>query len=415
MAKTSEIIAPVSKWFIARYTLANVGLWMALLAPVVIGLQLKLLSISGSQEEAAGSLALVAGVGALLAMAANPIFGRLSDRTTLRAGRRRPWIIVGTLLSLAGLTFIGVASTVWEVLLGWCLVQITFNAALSALRALIADLVPVKQRGTVSGFMGAATGIGTLFAALSVNLVSSMPFWVMVFPGIIGTVLILQFIFGLKERQLKKSEVPPFKLSQILGSLWVNPLKHPDFGWAWISRFLVFIGVATVITYQAFYIINRFGFTPEGAAGTVTVTLGISTLVLVAASFLGGWLSDKFRRRKLFVFLSSLVMVGALYMLATATDISTLYFASALIGLAQGAYAAVDLALVADVLPNKKDSAKDLGVFNIADALPQSIAPAIAPIFLAINGPNNYESLYIAIAVIAIVGALAILPVRGVK
>jgi MFS family permease len=237
----------------------------------------------------------------------------------------------------------------------------------------------------------------------------------MVFPGIIGTVLILQFIFGLKERQLKKSEVPPFKLSQILGSLWVNPLKHPDFGWAWISRFLVFIGVATVITYQAFYIINRFGFTPEGAAGTVTVTLGISTLVLVAASFLGGWLSDKFRRRKLFVFLSSLVMVGALYMLATATDISTLYFASALIGLAQGAYAAVDLALVADVLPNKKDSAKDLGVFNIADALPQSIAPAIAPIFLAINGPNNYESLYIAIAVIAIVGALAILPVRGVK
>lgn len=413
MATKSNNQAPVSKWFITRYTLANIGLWTALLAPVVIGLQLKLLSID--EQNAAGNLALVAGVGAFLAMAANPIFGRLSDRTTSRLGRRKPWIVTGTLLSLAGLTFIGSASTIWEVLLGWCIVQITFNAALAALRAILADKVPVKQRGTVSGFMGAGTGIGTLLAAISVNLVSSTPFWVMVLPGIIGTLLILQFVIGLKETPMPKKDVPPFKLSQLIGSLWLNPLKHPDFGWAWISRFLVFIGIATVITYLAFYIISRFEFTPEKAAETVTITLGITTIILVAGSFLGGWLSDKFKRRKIFVFLSSLVMVTALYLLATATDLSVLYIAAALIGLSQGTYAAVDLALVADVLPSKKDSAKDLGVFNIADALPQSVAPAIAPIFLAINGPNNYSSLYIAVAIIAVIGALAILPVRGVK
>ena len=82
-------------------------------------------------------------------------------------------------------------------------------------------------------------------------------------------------------------------------------------------------------------------------------------------------------------------------------------------GLGFGMYLAVDLALVADVLPDR-DNAKDLGVLNIAGALPFSVAPAIAPAILAI-GSGSYGVLYAVGGVSAILGAVAILPVRRVR
>ena len=83
-------------------------------------------------------------------------------------------------------------------------------------------------------------------------------------------------------------------------------------------------------------------------------------------------------------------------------------------GLGFGVYVAVDLALVVDVLPDKDNAAKDLGVFNIAGALPFSIAPAIAPAILAVGG-GSYGVLYAVAGICAIIGAVAILPGKGVR
>jgi hypothetical protein len=74
----------------------------------------------------------------------------------------------------------------------------------------------------------------------------------------------------------------------------------------------------------------------------------------------------------------------------------------------------VDLALVADVLPDPDSAAKDLGVMNIAGALPSSIAPAIAPAILAL-GHGSYGTLYAVAGTCAVVGAAAILPVKRVR
>ena len=88
----------------------------------------------------------------------------------------------------------------------------------------------------------------------------------------------------------------------------------------------------------------------------------------------------------------------------------------AISGLGFGMYAAVDLALVVDVLPDKDNAAKDLGVFNMAGALPFSIAPGIAPAVLAIgSGSGSYGVLYAVAGVSAIIGAVAILPVKRVR
>jgi hypothetical protein len=58
--------------------------------------------------------------------------------------------------------------------------------------------------------------------------------------------------------------------------------------------------------------------------------------------------------------------------------------------------------------------AKDLGVFNIAGALPFALAPALAPAILAVGG-GSYGVLYTVAGLCAIIGAAAILPVRRVR
>src|SRR4051812_11448748 len=89
-----EALPRASRGFIALYTLAYISTSLLFLAPLLVTLALKVNSLVGT-EQAPNSLSLVAGVAALLAMFANPFFGRLSDRTSSRWGMRRPWIVVG--------------------------------------------------------------------------------------------------------------------------------------------------------------------------------------------------------------------------------------------------------------------------------------------------------------------------------
>lgn len=83
-----------------------------------------------------------------------------------------------------------------------------------------------------------------------------------------------------------------------------------------------------------------------------------------------------------------------------------------------GVYLAVDIALVTEVLPDAKNSAaKDLGVMNIASAFPQTVAPAIAPLFLFAGGGStaDYNILFSVAAIYAVLGAVTIIPIRKVR
>jgi MFS family permease len=171
---------------------------------------------------------------------------------------------------------------------------------------------------------------------------------------------------------------------------------------------------AFLATYQAYYLLHKLGT----AKGDVPQQIFLGTLIqsaaLVAASLLGGKVSDRTGRRKIFVLAASVVYGLALFVVAIATSFSGFLVGMAIGGLGFGVYTAVDLALVVDVLPDRHHAAKDLGVFNIAGALPFAIAPAIAPAILAI-GHGSYSVLYMVAGCCAIVGAVAILPVRRVR
>ena len=112
--------------------------------------------------------------------------------------------------------------------------------------------------------------------------------------------------------------------------------------------------------------------------------------------------------------LAALVYGLALLLVAGADDVDGYLVGMVVGGVGFGMYMAVDLALVVDVLPDGGSVAKDLGVLNIAGALPFAIAPAVAPVVLAVGG-GSYSVLYAVAAGCAVVGAFAILPIRRVR
>jgi MFS family permease len=107
-------------------------------------------------------LAWVTGAGAMVALVANPVFGAFSDRTASRFGRRRPWTLAGALLGALSLLLLGQARGLWTMIIAWCLVQLTLNAAFAAVTAAVPDRVPRLQRGTVGGWLGAAQILGVV-------------------------------------------------------------------------------------------------------------------------------------------------------------------------------------------------------------------------------------------------------------
>lgn len=396
---------------------ANFGIYVALLTPVMVSMAFKVQHITATPEAAASSLGLVLGVGALFALIANPLVGRLSDRTTSRFGMRRPWIAGGAVTGLLALALIGIAGSVWLVLLGWCIAQTALNAVMAAANATLPDQVPAERRGKTSGIVGITTPLGILGGSFLVNLIDGdlLRFTV---PGALAVVLCLLFAFSLKDRVLAEKPAERFTMRQFLGSFVFNPVKHPDFGWTWLTKFLVMFGYAGIAAYLPYYLTERFHLSEQDAIGTILLANVASMLAMAASSPIGGIISDKLGNRRAPVAFAGLVMVVGLVTLAFAPSVAVVIAAQGIIGLGAGAFFSVDLALATQVLPNPEDTAKDLGVLNIANALPQSIAPAIAPAILALGNATpigGYPLWYLFGALTALAGAVLVYRIKSVK
>jgi MFS family permease len=382
-------------------------------APLLVTLPLKVNSLVGIKQ-APNSLALVAGVGALLALVGNPFFGKMSDRTTSRLGIRRPWMVTGLMGGCLGVLVVALAPSVPVVLAGWCIAQLCFNALLAVMVAVLPDQVPSVQRGLVSGVLGVCLPVASVCATFLVKLFTGSLLVMFLVPCAIGGFFILLFAVTLQDRRLAEEEKPAWSLREFASIFYVSPRKNPDFAWAFGSRFMFVMAYAFLVSYQAFYLLDKIGTAQADVPQQIFVGTLAQAAVIVAASFIGGRLSDRTGRRKIFVLTASIVYGLALFVIAIASDFSGFLVGMAIGGLGFGVYVAVDLALVVDVLPGNLSAAKDLGVFNIAGALPFSIAPAIAPVILALGG-GSYGVLYAVAGLCAITGAFAVLPVKRVR
>ena len=348
----------------------------------------------------------------LIALFANPLAGAFSDRTTSRFGRRRPWIIAGGLMTALGLLFMWRATSIPLLFIGYCLIEIFSNCVLAALVATIPDQVPDKQRGTVSGIYGLATGLGGILGAvIAGQIFKSNPTNAYVVMLVIVLVATIPFAVFLADKVLPKGTMPAFQLGAFLKNFWINPRKYPDFSWAWLTRFIPFVGYFLGITY-IFYFLTDVVKYPHALQGASTFSI-IAAVVSLVSTILGGFLSDRLKRRKLFVIVGMIIMAVAMLLLAFFQVWLSVVIAAAVLGFGLGAYLAVDVAIVTLVLPSAKDRAKDMGIINIANTLPHSIAPVIAGFMLGLT--HSYSVLYIAATIFVLLGVFTVLPIKAVR
>jgi MFS family permease len=371
---------PSTRW-VALLTVASIGLWAGFFGPIQVLLAQQAEAIDPANKEQV--LALVTGLGALTSAVCNPVAGAFSDRTTLRMGRRLPWIIGGALGGALALAFLSQADSVWWMVVGWCGVQASLNALLAASVALVPDQVPVGRRGRIGGIVAVAqtvgvvagTGIAAATGSIATGCLCTAAFLV---------VLVAPFCFGANDAALPAELREPFDLGAFLRSFWVSPREHPDFAWAWLTRFLVNLGNALGLLYLLYFLQDVLGFSSDDAEKrilTLTATYA-GTLVLTTVVF-GAW-SDRLGRRKVFVIWSGLVAGFAAFLLGVGQSWPTALLAAVVMGCSYGIYTSVDFALITEVLPGAEDRAKDLGVINIANALPQVLAPVLAGVLLAV-------------------------------
>lgn len=359
-----------------------------------------------------GSLAFASVFGSVAAMIGNPIFGRLSDRTRSRFGRRTPWMLV---CGVGGALVMLLQSNAGSILmLGvcWAATNLVLNGFQAAFVATVPDRVPKSKLGAVSSLVGAGLNAGVLVGSLIfVFFPDIAATWG--YEIIAGLILLatLVFVIGSPDRDSRDLQTEPFNLGKFVRSFWVNPRKHPDFAWVFVSRVAIMMGYFMMFAFLMFALQDYVGLSMEEALPQAALLFTINGAFSVVGSLVAAPFADKPGRLKVFVFVAGILLALSLTIpLFSATMAAMMGFA-VINGLAFGLYMSVDTALVNKVLPVAADAGKDLGIMNVAMVLPQVISAVVGA---AVVGLFGYFGLFAIASVIAIIGALAVLPVRKI-
>ncbi|WP_163509912.1 MFS transporter [Fodinicola acaciae] len=411
---TAPARTSVDTGMVAALSAAFLGCWVVLLPAIQVTLALRVQQITPGAKAAA--LSVVLAVGATVALVGQNVIGALSDRTTSRFGMRRPWLVAGAVLGLASLGFLAVAPNVPTLVLAWALVQFTFNVVLAALNPIVPDQIPTTHRGRVSAVIGLTQQVGVVGGILLIQLFLPNLALAIVMPGLLSVATVIVLVAMLKDRRLAPTDRRPFRFKEFLQAYWVDPRTAPDFAWAWISRFLMYCGGATLVGYQTYFLQSQFGYTAQTVTPVIFGLAATSAVAVVVGSIVFGTISDRVGRRKIFVIISATVQGLALGFIAFSPSIASYFVAALVSGIASGCYVAVDVAMVTEVLPSAADAGKDLSVFHLASVLPQMIVPVVAPAFLAIGGGGpNYPAFFLAGAVFVVIGAVCNQRIRSIR
>lgn len=393
--------------------------WIAVgLAQGVINVAVPQLLREWDPATATANLSVLLTIGGFATLLATPIFGRLSDRSRSRLGLRRPWILAGSLIALAGYLFSAFAPTPQWLWVGIVLNYVGWGAVAMAQHSLFADQIHARIRAIMSAVTGASQTVGILVGTSITGQLGGLgQVSMFLIPGVVAVVLSLLMFLTL--RDLHRTAVPPrLDLRAIVATFWLNPRKHPDFAWAWVCRFLMTSSVVTITSYLYLTIAGRFHIEDAAAiAGLMTVGTGLFTIANLVFAFLFGVISDRTRRRKpSIVFGAFLSAAGLLVAIATP---DTLFFliGITLVGAGQGAFISADVALMTETLPSFEEAGKDLGIVALSYLLPSILVPVLGLMLTRIGSPSgeNFAALYVAAFIMAVASGLSVLKVKSVR
>lgn len=377
---------PPARW-VGALVLLNLGVMAGWFGPIQVLLaqqadRIAAADAGGMSKEALFAVVLFAG--AAVSMFANPVWGAFSDRTRSRLGRRVPWVLGGVVLGAASLLLLSVAQSAVLMVVAWSLVQLALNAAWAGGVAAVPDQVPAERRGLIGGLVAIAGTVGVLLGIKIAELTGSIAQGYLVI-AIVMLVLSVPYLVGSRDLALPADHVvEPMDWKRLVRSFWVSPREHPDFAWAFLTRLLVNLGNWIALNYLYYFLTDGLGYGDDDATARLGLLVLIYGVATVATTVVVGHWSDRVGRRKVFVIWSGVLIGASSLVLGLWQDWPGALVAAVVLGAGFGVYQAVDFALITQVLPGAGDRAKDLGVINIASALPQVLAPAIAGLILVV-------------------------------
>src|ERR1700686_226419 len=392
-------------------------LWIPL-TTVLIQAQVDAVVPKGSQNTAIG---VALAIGGLLAVAVPPIVGAWSDRLNTRFGRRRPIMVAGTLLTIPGLVLLMTAGSYPQIVIGYAIIQFFFNAAGAAYAGIIPDVVPAQQVGKASGFLATMTQLG-IRGGLGVTSLLSHNRAIYLVMVVVAALCLIPTVWAARTEGMEPIAPPPHRpFSETLRE-FLRPLHEGDFAWVVFTRLMVSSGITVVL----YFLVNFFGdvVLPPGTDAAKFTDNWLLVVVITALpfGFFGGQISDRIRRRKIFVYLAGAAQsfVALVFIVFYPKSLPLVYALGVAYGVGYGLYFAVDWALACDTLPDKTKSAKDMGLFHVALTLPQAILPLFGGALIdylnrSAGGNVGYRVVFSSAVVFLFLGTVLVSRIKSVR
>jgi len=351
-------------------------------------------------------------LGLILAMVVQPLAGALSDRTRSPWGRRRPWIVAGTLATLVMLAQMALSRNLWGLVIGYILLQLVSNTAHGPGQGLIPDLVPSERRGLASGIKNLFDMGGLVVTSLVAGQLMGQDNPMLAFSITGGVLVACALVTVLTTREARSAEAG-VSMDSLRDVLHVDLRRYPRYAWLLASRFLILLGVYAVQSFAQYYIRDWLGASsPAEVTGNLMATIGVALTLLV---FPAGMLSDRFGRMRLNVVAGGLAALGILSLLLV-RDISALYLSGGIIGVATGIFVSVNWALATDLIPHA-EAGKYLGLSNLATAGAGAASRLGGPLIDGVNALRpgaylGYPVLFALAAASTLLGTLLMLRIR---
>ena len=323
-------------------------------------------------------LAVIMIAGAVAPILIQPTVGVISDYTTTRWGRRKPYIVIGSLLDVVFLAGIAFNNDFVAMVAFYFLLQVSSNLAQGPFQGYVPDLVPAKQVGVASGLMGLMLTLGTI-AGVGIATVGGIIDNVALATLALGVVEVVTMLILVATVDEGRSGPPRTRSwREIALSAWSRDvLRERDVLWLLLVR-LLFLGAYNATLIAIGYFRRSHGLSDADADGTVflaTAIVGVSTAL---AAIPGGRLSDRYGRRPVIWAAAAIAGIG---LLGVAVAPSAGFAVASWIpfGIGMGIFLSADWALMADVIP-KETAGRYMGILNAGTAM-------AGPVFIIVAGP----------------------------
>ncbi len=321
--------------------------------------------------------AIIVNLGVLVAILVQPTVAAISDHTTSRMGRRKPYIIIGTLLDMVFLLGFYLAGAWIGLLVFYVALQFSSNFAQGPFQGYMPDLVPARQVGLASGLMGLMILLGAGGGAILVAVANALGNPRYVIFVIMAVEFVTMSITVLRVRDGRQG-IPREGRSwtRVALQAWgTDILRERSFVWLLGSRLFLLMTTSTLTAIAFFYMQDSFGLDRQEALN-FTFLAGVLVIVFGAiATAPSGRFSTRFGRKRM-IFLSAAIGIVGMAVVVVAPSPAVALAGVVPIGVAAGIFLAVDWALMTDIIP-KAESGRYMGISNVVTGAAGALAAAI--------------------------------------